>query len=41
MKFVFGVLLLVSQLIGPIRPILAAEAKASWQSEWDQNGTCS
>jgi iron(III) transport system substrate-binding protein len=36
MKFVFGVLLLVCQLIGPIRPILAAESKASWQAEWDQ-----
>ena len=36
MKFVFGVVLLVSQLIGPIRPILAAEGKASWQAEWDQ-----
>ena len=36
MKFFFGVLLLVCQLIGPIRPILAAESKASWQAEWDQ-----
>ena len=36
MKFVFGVVLLVCQLIGSIRPILAAESKASWQAEWDQ-----
>jgi hypothetical protein len=36
MKFIFGVILLVSLLIVPIRPILAAEAKASWQVEWDQ-----
>ena len=36
MKFVFVVLLLVCQLIGSIRPILAAESKASWQVEWDQ-----
>src|SRR5207302_8868499 len=36
MKFVFGVLLLVCQLIGPIRPILAAESKSSWQAEWDR-----
>ena len=34
MKFAFGVLLLVCQLIGPIRPILAAESKSSWQAEW-------
>ena len=36
MKFVFGVLFLFSQLIGPLRPILAADSKASWQSEWNQ-----
>jgi iron(III) transport system substrate-binding protein len=36
MKFVFVVLLLVCQLIGPIRPILAAESKSSWQAEWDR-----
>jgi iron(III) transport system substrate-binding protein len=36
MRFVFGVLLLVCQLIGPIRLILAAEVNTSWQSEWDQ-----
>ena len=36
MKFVFGVLLLVCQLIGPIRLILAGEAKSSWQVEWDR-----
>jgi ABC-type Fe3+ transport system substrate-binding protein len=36
MKYVFGVLLLVCQLIGPIRPILAAESKPSWQAEWDK-----
>src|SRR5687768_2766495 len=36
MKVVFGVLLLVYQCIGPIRLILAAESKASWQTEWDQ-----
>jgi len=36
MKFVFGVLFLFCQLIGPIRPMLAAESKASWQSEWNQ-----
>src|SRR5216684_8424004 len=36
MKFVVGGLLLVCQLIVPIRPILAGESKASWQSEWDQ-----
>ena len=36
MKFFFGVVLLVSLLIVPIRPILAGEARASWQSEWDQ-----
>ncbi len=28
MKFVFGVVLLVSLLIGPIRPILAAEGES-------------
>ena len=36
MKLVFGVLLLVCQLIGSTRPILAAESKASWQAEWDR-----
>ena len=36
MKFVFGALLLVCQLIDPIRPILAAESKSSWQAEWDR-----
>src|SRR5437667_9378922 len=36
MKLVFAVLLLIWQLIGPIRPILAAESKASWQAEWDR-----
>src|SRR5947199_10754476 len=36
MKLVFAVLLLICQLIGPIRPILAAESKASWQAEWDR-----
>jgi hypothetical protein len=36
MKFIFGVLLLVCQLIGSTRPILAAESKASWQAEWDR-----
>jgi iron(III) transport system substrate-binding protein len=36
MKLVFGVILLVWQGIGPIRLILAAEAKASWQAEWDR-----
>src|SRR5258705_7797992 len=36
MKFVFGVLFLFCQLIGPLRPILAADSKASWQSEWNQ-----
>ena len=36
MKIVFVVLLLVCQLIGPIRPILAAESKSSWQAEWDR-----
>jgi iron(III) transport system substrate-binding protein len=36
MKFVFGVLLLVCQLIGSIQPIHAAESKSSWQAEWDR-----
>ncbi len=36
MKFVFGMLLLVCQLIGPIRAILAAESKSSRQAEWDR-----
>src|SRR5207253_10689241 len=36
MKLVFAVLLLIWQLIGPIRPILAAESKPSWQAEWDR-----
>lgn len=36
MKFVFGFLLLVCQLMGPIRLILAGEAKSSWQAEWDR-----
>jgi iron(III) transport system substrate-binding protein len=35
MKFVFAVIL-VSLLISPSRPILAAETKPSWQAEWDQ-----
>ena len=36
MKFVFAVLLLIGQLIGSVRDILAAESKASWQAEWEQ-----
>jgi iron(III) transport system substrate-binding protein len=36
MRFVFGTLLLACELMGPIRPILAAETKSSWQAEWDQ-----
>jgi iron(III) transport system substrate-binding protein len=36
MKLVFGILLLVCQLIGPTRHIFAAESKASWQAEWDR-----
>jgi iron(III) transport system substrate-binding protein len=36
MKIVFGVLLLVCQLVGSTRLILAAESKASWQAEWDR-----
>jgi ABC-type Fe3+ transport system substrate-binding protein len=36
MKLVFGVLLIVCQLIGTTRLVLAADAKASWQAEWDR-----
>ena len=36
MKIAFAVLVLVCQLVGPIRPILAAESKASWQGEWER-----
>jgi iron(III) transport system substrate-binding protein len=36
MKPVIGVLLLVCQLIGFIRPAVAADSKASWQAEWDR-----
>jgi iron(III) transport system substrate-binding protein len=36
MKFVFGAVLLVCQLTGSIRLILAAESKATWQAEWDR-----
>jgi iron(III) transport system substrate-binding protein len=36
MKFVFGVLSLVWQFMGLIRPSLAADVKPSWQSEWEQ-----
>src|SRR5918999_1832920 len=36
MKFVFGVFVLVWQVSGPIQLVLAAESKASWQTEWDQ-----
>ena len=36
MKFVFGMLFLVRELIGPLRPILAADSKASWQAEWNR-----
>ncbi len=36
MKFVFGVILVVCQVIGLSRPVLAVDTKASWQAEWDQ-----
>ena len=36
MKLVLGVFLLVCQLMGSTRAILAAESKASWQAEWDR-----
>ena len=36
MKLVFGVFLLICQVLGPTRFILAAESKASWQVEWDR-----
>ena len=36
MKFIVVVFLFVCQLIGPIRFILAGEAKPSWQAEWER-----
>src|SRR5215468_515567 len=36
MRFVFGVVLVLCQLISPSRPILAADAKSAWQTEWEQ-----
>ncbi|HLN86510.1 MAG TPA: extracellular solute-binding protein [Candidatus Limnocylindrales bacterium] len=36
MKFVFAILLLVCQVVGAIRPGVAAESKAAWQAEWER-----
>jgi hypothetical protein len=35
-KIAVGVLFLACHVIGPLRPIHAADSKASWQSEWNQ-----
>jgi len=35
-KIIFGVLLLVYHFIASIRPILAAESKAAWQTKWER-----
>jgi iron(III) transport system substrate-binding protein len=36
MRRLIGLFLLVCQFFGPSRPILAADSKGSWQSEWNQ-----